>query len=395
MPKLSVFAHDLASNPIGRLSPLLEALVPLGYEIEVFGLLISGETIYSPYADKFPFRTLRSSGSLADVLSKANKLAAMAKGDLVLAGKPLMTSFFPAILASGFGGRKPLFLDVDDNDVFGPPDSETFIGFINCHIRGFKSAIAPKWGLGLYPFVRSCSAVTVSSAQLLSLYGGTIIRHGPNVSTFDPALSDLSSGRAKKIYGLATELPVIGFAGNPHPHKGFPFLLEALIGMQKSFQLLLCGPPDHPEFQRAKVHFGVNCILTGFLPNSEMPSFLAASDIVPILQRDTPYTRAQLPAKLLEAMAMAKSVICTRVGDLPDIIGENTASPRGWIVSPDSISDLRECLQELAETPAGTQTPRGEEARRWFVEHASVQANQARLGTLYSEAITKWKAARE
>jgi len=395
MPLLSVFAHDLASNPIGRISPLLEALAPLGYEIEVLGFLIADDEIYSPYADKFRFITLKTTGSLPDVLAKTKTLAKKARGDVIFAGKPLMTSFLPALLTSNFGRQKPLFLDIEDNDVFAPPTSETFTGFINCHIRGFKSAIAPKWGLCLHPFVRCCSAITVSSSFLQKRYGGTIIRHGPNASTFNPDLPTLLPLEVKLHYGLDTQLPVIGFAGNPHPHKGFPLLLESLKGMETSFQMLLCGPVDHPEFRRAKADFGDKCMLTGFLPNAEMPAFLAASDIVPILQCDTPYTRAQLPAKLLEAMAMSKSIISTRIGDLPDILGENSPSPRGWTVTPGSIAELRKCLLELAQFPPGIPTPRGQESRRWFVDHASVQANQAKLGGLFSDAITKWKAVRK
>lgn len=376
MKKLvSVFAHDLASNPIGRLSPILEALQATGYQTEVLGFLIAGTGVYLPYKDKYNYITMRSNGSLADVIRKAPALARKASGSIIYAGKPLFTSFWPALLASGFGRKHPLLLDVEDNDVWGAPTSETLRGFTSCYIRGFKSATACKWGILLHPLTKFAAHVTVSSQQLKKIYGGTILRHGPDPQSFDPALPCNSPLVWKRHYGLDPSRLCIGFAGTPHSHKGFDRVLNAVVASSYPYQLLLCGPKEHPHFRDAKERLGSRCILTGFLPNAEMPSFLAASDIVPVFQQPTPYTQAQLPSKLMEAMAMGKLVICSRVGDLPYIVSQADCDTRGWVVEPHSDNVLVSLLNLIPSISAEQRIKIQDSARAWFLNNASVVAN--------------------
>lgn len=392
--KISTFVHDLAANPIGRMHPLLRAIEQGGHTTEVMGFLISGDDVYLPYRGKHDCRTIRSTGSVLSVFRDAWKLSRLATGDVIYAGKPLLTSLFPALLASGFGRRKPLFLDVEDDDVWAPDGSDSFSGFINFYIRGFKRATCCKWGLVLHPFTRTAKAITVSSRKLQKRYGGTIVRHGPDESIFDPSLPALDRALARAHYRIPEGGLVIAFAGTPHRHKGFDDLLAAVAQCHHEFRLLLCGDPEHPLFQQARLMFPGRCIFTGFLPNDDMPRFLSAGDIVPILQRDTRYSQAQLPAKLLEAMAMAKLVVATRVGDLPEILGEGTAHPRGWVISPEDSAALSRVLDEIAGLAEEARQARASAARQWYLEHASVRANAEILGRVLGPETGKRRPER-
>jgi len=383
---VSVFAHDLASNPIGRLSPILEALQRNSYDVEVLGFLISGRQVYLPYRDKYTYITVECTGSVADVLWKASNLASMARGSVVYAGKPLMTSFLPALLASGFGRKKPLLLDVEDNDVWGAPSSETLKGFVNCYLRGFKSATACKWGILLHPLTCLCNHVTVSSHKLQRIYGGTILRHGPSAEVFNPQLPKLDPFIWKAHYGLRQDALCIGFAGTPQHHKGFDRLVTALKSCAYPYQLLLCGPKEHPHFQQAKQLFGKRCILTGFLENSEMPGFLAATDLVPILQKPSSYTEAQLPAKLLEAMAMSKLIVGSNVGDLPEILTPRNSQRRGWTVDFFDHEGLIDLLDKIPTMSCEQKALLQQNARTWFLNHASVEANAVLLDQIFPGA---------
>lgn len=379
--KISVFAHDLAANPIGRLHPLLQGLQRLGHEVEVFGFLISGSEIYLPYRDKYEFSIMPSTGSVTDVLAKARSLASRATGDLVYAGKPLLTSLFPAILASGFGRRKPLLLDVEDDDVWAPDGSDTLQGKTQFYLRGFKNATCGKYGVLLHPFTSCARHITVSSRKLQNRYGGSILLHGPDENLFDPSLPHLSKKVARAAYRIPEEAPVVAFAGTPHPHKGFDIFLEGIARSPIPFHLLLCGDQTHPLFQRAAGLFGNRCHFTGFLPNDRMPDFLAAADIVPILQRPSRYAQAQMPAKILEAMAMGKWIVASRVGDLPQLLGEE-GERRGWVVEPENVDSFAHALTEIWSTPKELLAAISAQTRKYYLENASVAANTRKLETI-------------
>src|SRR6185436_19978286 len=101
----------------------------------------------------------------------------------------------------------------------------------------------------------------------------------------------------------------------------------------------------------------------GMVANARMPALLAACDAAPVPQRDVPFARAQLPAKVLEAMAMAVPVVATPVGDLPEILG---GEARGWPVPADDPAALARALAAIAADP-GEAARRAEAGRRWFL----------------------------
>jgi glycosyltransferase involved in cell wall biosynthesis len=384
--RVSFFIHDLAANPVVRAEPLMRALEKAGHEVEPIGFLISGPEVFGPYRNKRIFKTIRSGIGVDEIIGRSRGLASLATGETIYACKPLMTSFLPALLASGFGRKKPLLLDVEDNDVWGAPTSETLKGFVNCYLRGFKSATACKWGILLHPLTRLCNHVTVSSRKLQRIYGGTILRHGPSAEVFNPQLPKLDPFIWKAHYGLRQDALCIGFAGTPQHHKGFDRMVTVLKSCTYPYQLLLTGPKDHPHFQQAKQLFGKRCILTGYLENSEMPGFLAATDLVPVFQKPSPYTEAQLPAKLLEAMAMGKLIVGSNVGDLPEILTPPNSQRRGWTVD---FSDHEGLIKLLDKIPTMSCEQKGliqQNARTWFLNHASVEANATVLDNIFSGA---------
>lgn len=67
---------------------------------------------------------------------------------------------------------------------------------------------------------------------------------------------------------------------------------------------------------------------------------VAAAHIVVVPQRDTPPTRARFPLKLTDGMAMAKPVLATRVGDVPEILGGT-----GYLVELSCPNQIAEKIQ--------------------------------------------------
>jgi glycosyltransferase involved in cell wall biosynthesis len=178
------------------------------------------------------------------------------------------------------------------------------------------------------------------------------------------------------------DAPLALFAGVPQPHKGWPVLTAGLSQpAARHWHLVIAGAPEHPEFQAAARVLTGRCHLIGPQPHNVMPDLLAAIDAVPVPQLDVRFAKSQLPAKLVEAMAMARPAIATRVGDLPDIVGEHE---RGWLIPPGDPSALACALDEIARMPALAHQ-RGRAARVWYLAEASQDVIERRVSRLIED----------
>jgi glycosyltransferase involved in cell wall biosynthesis len=118
-----------------------------------------------------------------------------------------------------------------------------------------------------------------------------------------------------------------------------------------------------------KTHF------LGAQPYHHTPELLSLADAVPVPSKNTKFARAQVPAKLLDAMAMARPIVASQIGDLPEILG---GGDRGWLINPDSPVDLAKALQTVGENPDEAKK-RGESARNWYEQNASTTAISNKL----------------
>lgn len=379
--KISFFVHDLASNPIVRAAPLARALAD-HYDVEVLGFLLAGPAVYEPYRDLFEYKTIHCSRNLPSIVAALPRLAAMATGDVVYACKPLLTSLGPAVHAARVATHKRLLLDVEDDEWMTL--GESWPAFLwRDVIKGWRHATAWKYTRLLHPFTKLVDGTSVASRKLQRRYGGVLVRHGPDERLFDPrgpGLADVASCR--RTFRLPLDRRIALFAGVPQPHKGWDILLAALQRAEcGTWDLAVAGPDDHPAFDAAAAALGPRCHRLGPLPRSRMPALLAACDAVPVPQSRTPFAESQVPAKALEAMAMARPVLASRVGDLPEMIGH----ARGWLYEPDEAAGLAGALAEVAADPREA-ARRGAEARTWFLAEASVAVNRARLASLVDRA---------
>ncbi len=388
MTRVSFFVHDLANNPIVRAAPLAQALAG-HFDVEMLGFLHGDRDVYAPYRDLFEYRTLRVPIDTVRLLPALPRLAAMATGDVIYACKPLVPTLGAALVASNLGRRRPLLLDVEDDErvPMGVSFSDVLWRDV---LKGWRHATAWKYTLAIHSLVPCAEAVTVSTSRLQARYGGTILRHGPDEKVFDPAVAP-SREDARRAFRLPPDVPLALFAGMPQPHKGFAVLRDALADPRcADWHLALAGPEGHPEFEACVARLGGRCHYLGVLPQERMPALLAAADVAPVPQLAVRFALSQLPAKALEAMAMACPPVASRVSDLPDMLGHGT---RGWLVEPGDADGLAAALADAAARP-DERARRGREARTWFLAHASRAAMAATLVPLVEEAAEAWATRR-
>ena len=384
--KVSFFVHNLAENPIVRIYPIAKAFEAMGWETEVLGFLFGGAKIYEPYKDSLDYKTLRIKPTAISCFQNAENLAAQAAGDIIYSGKPLITSFLPALKASGEGKAKPLLLDIEDNDVeaFRPT---TWLSYLKA-VKNINSPGAYFVNHWLKQRASCCCATTVSSSRLKTLYGGNILLHGP------PDLDSLVPIGSKKQddlrseFGLPKDKLLLLFAGKARHHKGVRQAVDALRELNnESITLVLAGDPTQPDFEYAKSLLSHRVLLMGFVGQEKIQSLTQASDIGLVLQNRNEYTKSQVPAKLLESFANGRPVISTSVGDLPDLLGvpEGASHLRGWVLDDLSQGSIRKTLLEVYadwKSDGKAISYRGLEARRFHLARASTDANKRLLSQI-------------
>jgi glycosyltransferase involved in cell wall biosynthesis len=89
---------------------------------------------------------------------------------------------------------------------------------------------------------------------------------------------------------------------------------------------------------------GIALRLMGEIPFAEVPHYLAAADLVAVPQRLTSDTVGQVPAKLFDAMALARPIVSTRVSMIPEIL-----DGCGLVVSPCDPGELAGALAYLLD----------------------------------------------
>ena len=76
------------------------------------------------------------------------------------------------------------------------------------------------------------------------------------------------------------------------------------------------------------------------------PEYLSAADILVIPQRLTSDSVGQMPAKLYDAMAMAKPIIATRISDIPEVL-DNC----GYLIDPMEPTELADAIKYILNHP--------------------------------------------
>jgi hypothetical protein len=115
--------------------------------------------------------------------------------------------------------------------------------------------------------------------------------------------------------------------------------------------------------------------------------FLAAADLLVMPSRNEGLGKA-----LVEAMALGRAVVATRVGGIPSVVVDGET---GSLVSPDDPAALARAVTELLKDP-GLRHRMGDAGRR-RAEQFSLAVMESRLLDLYRELCAQkglqWPAA--
>ena len=326
--KVSIVSPDLSGNCTGR-SFVIAKLLESKYDVEIVGITKYG--IWKPLIGSgLKFKTFHNSFSLFKYLQSS-------RANLFIATKPKYNSFGILLIVKLFK-RINILLDIDDWELGFYLDKKKF--------NNFKSIFAI-WDTNSFLVILVLDKIAqffrykiVSNSFLKKRFGGTIIPHARDERIFDPSLH--SSSLQKSKLGLNNKY-VIGFIGTIRAHKGIDSFIKALSAAKLQNVVLLLTSDDRNILLKYKLPYIKIIPLFSF---DSLPEVLSCIDLVIIPQKHNYSTIGQLPAKLIDAMAMKKTIISTSVSDIPTILANS-----GIVIPCDDMEALISSTIALRSDP--------------------------------------------
>ncbi|MBW4626175.1 MAG: glycosyltransferase family 4 protein [Brasilonema octagenarum HA4186-MV1] len=375
--KFSLIVSDLSGGGSVRAFLLAQVLKKLNHEVEIIGFLF-GKELYAIPPNGIKIVSVPGK-NYPEFLSYSRQVLEKIDGDIIYAVKPKVTSFGLSLLKK-ISSRRPLLLDMDDWEL-------SWYGGMEWKYRPSLKQLArdilKKDGALRFPdhplyiqwmenLVRKADAVTIDTQFLQERFGGIYLPNGKDTAMFDPSLYDSKASRIR--YDL-DDYRILMFPGAPRPHKGVEDVLMALDQLNQSdLRLVIVGGSPYDDYDDKLIQrWGRWIIKLPKCPVEVMPEVVAAAHIVVVPQRDTIIARAQFPLKLTDGMAMAKPVLSTRVGDIPEILGET-----GYLVAPGSPEQIADQIDFIFENLESA-NERGFKARERCINKYSLETMASTL----------------
>ena len=168
------------------------------------------------------------------------------------------------------------------------------------------------------------------------------------------------------------------YVGWQIPTKGISELIEAWSRLDTTgWQLRLVGPCDAAFRKRLMQEYHPDAVeFVGELDHDAAMKAMGATDIVVL-----PSYAEGFPNVLIEAMALKKAIIATRVGAIPEMLADG----RGILIAPRNADDLGKALSRLMHHEE-LRSAIASRARTYAMEHYAIH-------TVFAQLMTVWRCA--
>ena len=373
---VAVIAWDVGHNPLGRAYLVAEALAR-SYTVVLLGFQFPryGDAVWKPLRHA-PFRTVAIPGaSFPEFQQTLERLAPRIDADVVVACKARLPSVQLGLMLKAFRNR-PLLVDVDDYELSFFRNRDPLADVEGLGSEALTHPFDEAWTRYVENLLCHADRLLVSNPALAAKFGGATVPHARDETKFDPSRHDAAETRRE--LGLRDEDKVVMFVGTPRPHKGVVEILDAVRSHERAeYRFVIVGTPPEESFaNELSARGGDSLRLVPDQPFEKLPALMAAADLVCLLQDPTSeISRFQLPAKIVDAMAMGVPVLATAVPPLAPLIQDE-------LIEPVTEANLAERIGHWLQAPAEERARRTHRARERFLREFSYEAIHR---TLYTE----------
>lgn len=196
--------------------------------------------------------------------------------------------------------------------------------------------------------------------------------------------NEIDIAKAKRELGLSPDDHTVGIVARLHPDKGHKFFLQAACQIVRLIPhtrfLLVGGGPLEPELRKAVSRLNIkdNVRFTGFI--EEIPKVMALLDVLVL-----PSTRETFGRVLVEAAAMGKPVVATKVGGIPEIVDDGET---GFLIRPGDPDALAEKVLTLLRDQV-LRNKMGDTGRRRVMRRFSLDGMTNEIEEVYYSTLSR------
>jgi glycosyltransferase involved in cell wall biosynthesis len=293
--------------------------------------------------------------------------AARLDPDVVHVFKPIGYSGLAGLYLRHFS-RRPLVLDADDWE--GPGGWSEANEYPALWQRFFS------WQERWLP--RRADAVTVASRTLQARMQGlgidparvTYLPNGPAPHLGKLAeISPAEKAQVREELGVG-DAPFALYLGHIPRGSDLDLAVEAmaqLAGEMPAARLVVAGVGEGLEEVRQQTErlglAGRVLLVPGWIEHDRAPCYLAAADAIVAPYRDNLINQAKCPAKVVQAMALGRPVVTSRVGQNVEYVEDGRS---GLLAEPGDASDLARALRAvLSDRALAAELGRNARQRIW------------------------------
>jgi glycosyltransferase involved in cell wall biosynthesis len=369
--KITLLTPDASRGILPR-TRLLYKLLEKDFELEVISIVKKRDKT-EHFKEEFPnFKKVNF--NLGTIIEDLNKTIT---GDLIYALKAKPSSFG---MAMSLKSKKnlPVIIDIDAREIYNCyPKSENMLKNFIFSVPMFNNPNSFTYTWLLEKRIKFADNITVASAALQKIFGGTLIPGACDPDFFNP--ENYKRDEIRQFMGWE-KAKVILIAGNVEPGTGLEDLSEAIRRLGRPEIKLVVAGEKKPYLEKLARN-NPFIALEGFQPQLNVAKLLCASDLVVLPQRNTPEERGRVPLRLFEAMAAAKPVIATDVSDFPEIL-----AGCGLISKENDPDSLKANIAKVLDDPE-TARELAEKARQKCIDKYSYEKVSRKL----SEFLKKYR----
>ena len=194
-----------------------------------------------------------------------------------------------------------------------------------------------------------------------------------------------AAAAAREWLNLSPTDPLVVHVGNIRPHKGHKTLLAAadhIIGQRPDATIVSIGGEKHrgdlDRLRSQAAALGLSDRLRFLGTRDDALSFVAAANIFV-----NPSDVEGLPVAILEAQALARPVVATRVGGVPSVVLNDVT---GKLVEAGDAAELAKQVLMLLESPSEAREL-GSRAQALVDEHHSLEKMIRRYEQIYDSVL--------
>jgi glycosyltransferase involved in cell wall biosynthesis len=186
---------------------------------------------------------------------------------------------------------------------------------------------------------------------------------------------------ANQFRPFSAERDYFVYAGRLAPEKGLATLVRA-AALSKQRLVLAGAGPEEAALRHLAVQLGADVTFAGYLDKPELQQLIGEARAL-VLPSEW-YENA--PVSVLEAYALGRPVIGTRIGGIPELVLHDET---GVLVDPGSVAMLAEALAHIASLPWAARNRLGSAGRDWVRREFSPENYRDRTIELYDTVVRR------